>query len=71
MKTNWGSLPNSKIGGSGFENSNTKQGSYLAGHGNELYHNHSCNCIFTEKKMSSVHLTGYFKSNLNRLNSIR
>jgi hypothetical protein len=27
MKTNWGSLPNSKIGGSGFENSNTKQGS--------------------------------------------
>jgi hypothetical protein len=32
MKTNWGSLPNSKIGGSGFENSNTKQGSCLVAH---------------------------------------
>jgi hypothetical protein len=27
MKTKWGSLPNNKIGGSGFENSNTIQGS--------------------------------------------
>jgi hypothetical protein len=29
MKTKWGSLPNNKIGGSGFENSNAKQGSCL------------------------------------------
>jgi hypothetical protein len=27
MKTKWRSLPNNKTGGSGFENSNTKQGS--------------------------------------------
>lgn len=73
MKTKWGSLSNNKIGGSVIENSNTKQGSCLGVH---ILKEMNSIILFIqlhfhqEKKMWSVQLTGYFKSNLIGLNSI-